>query len=180
MIGSPAWMSPEQVDGGPVTSTADMFSLGSVLVFAATGRPPFGKGPDGSRSCGESSTKEPYLGDEGFARPGASAAGDPDVGKGTRATRPLRSRAYFTSYRGWAENEMGTITQVLNRRWILPASEVIHVENFPPFLVPGRRMSLPPAAAAGNSAPGRTSIWLVCGPRRQRWSSQVGRYGLDR
>jgi serine/threonine protein kinase len=44
VIGSPSWMSPEQVGGSAATSSSDMFSFGSVLVFAATGRPPFGKG----------------------------------------------------------------------------------------------------------------------------------------
>jgi eukaryotic-like serine/threonine-protein kinase len=58
VIGSPAWMSPEQVEGGPVTSSADMFSLGSALVFAATGRPP-SVGARWKRSCGGSSTWRP-------------------------------------------------------------------------------------------------------------------------
>jgi hypothetical protein len=42
VLGSPGFMSPEQVRGQRVTPAADMFSLGSVLVFAATGRLPFG------------------------------------------------------------------------------------------------------------------------------------------
>jgi hypothetical protein len=44
LIGSPAFMSPEQVEGGDVGPASDMFSLGSVLVFAATGEGPFGTG----------------------------------------------------------------------------------------------------------------------------------------
>ncbi|WP_320783141.1 serine/threonine-protein kinase [Streptomyces sp. CRN 30] len=40
-IGSPGYMSPEQVLGKGVTGATDVFSLGAVLVFAATGRPPF-------------------------------------------------------------------------------------------------------------------------------------------
>ncbi|TXS35194.1 serine/threonine-protein kinase [Streptomyces sp. t39] len=42
VLGSPAFMSPEQVRGLRVTPAADMFGLGSVLVYAATGRLPFG------------------------------------------------------------------------------------------------------------------------------------------
>ncbi|MCZ4098417.1 serine/threonine protein kinase [Streptomyces sp. So13.3] len=42
VLGSPGFMSPEQVRGQPVTAAADVFSLGSVLVYAATGRLPFG------------------------------------------------------------------------------------------------------------------------------------------
>jgi len=43
-IGSPGFMSPEQVDGRDVGPPSDVFSLGSVLVFAATGIGPFGEG----------------------------------------------------------------------------------------------------------------------------------------
>jgi len=41
-IGSPGFMSPEQVRGAPLTPACDVFCLGSVLAYAATGRQPFG------------------------------------------------------------------------------------------------------------------------------------------
>src|ERR1700761_3448392 len=44
LIGSPGYMSPEQVLGGDVGPASDIFSLGSVLTFAATGTGPFGAG----------------------------------------------------------------------------------------------------------------------------------------
>jgi hypothetical protein len=44
VVGSPGFMSPEQAMGRPVDPASDMFSLGSVLAFAATGREPFGTG----------------------------------------------------------------------------------------------------------------------------------------
>ncbi|MFF9489826.1 protein kinase [Streptomyces sp. NPDC014676] len=40
-IGSPGYMSPEQILGKGVTGAADVFSLGAVLAYAATGSPPF-------------------------------------------------------------------------------------------------------------------------------------------
>ncbi|MGW9207736.1 serine/threonine protein kinase [Embleya sp. NPDC055664] len=43
-VGSPGFMSPEQVDGRDIGPASDVFSLGSVLVFAATGTGPFGEG----------------------------------------------------------------------------------------------------------------------------------------
>lgn len=43
-IGTAAWVSPEQVTGKPVTEESDIFSLGMVLSFAATGSNPFGSG----------------------------------------------------------------------------------------------------------------------------------------
>lgn len=45
VLGTPAYMSPEQAeDARPFTGAADVFALGSLLVYAATGRPPFGDG----------------------------------------------------------------------------------------------------------------------------------------
>ncbi|WP_330309719.1 MULTISPECIES: protein kinase domain-containing protein [unclassified Streptomyces] len=41
VLGSPAYMSPEQVKSLRVTSASDVFSLGGTLYFAATGRHPF-------------------------------------------------------------------------------------------------------------------------------------------
>jgi serine/threonine protein kinase len=43
-IGSPGYMSPEQVLGVDIGPASDMFSLGAVLTFAATGQGPFGAG----------------------------------------------------------------------------------------------------------------------------------------
>ncbi|WP_253769613.1 serine/threonine-protein kinase [Goodfellowiella coeruleoviolacea] len=42
MVGTPGFMSPEQVEGGELTQASDVFSLGSTLYFAATGASPFG------------------------------------------------------------------------------------------------------------------------------------------
>jgi hypothetical protein len=44
MIGSPGFMSPEQAEGFTVGPASDIFSLASVLVFAARGEGPFGIG----------------------------------------------------------------------------------------------------------------------------------------
>ena len=45
VVGSPGFMSPEQADGKVVGPPSDVFSLGAVLAFAATGEGPFGSGP---------------------------------------------------------------------------------------------------------------------------------------
>ncbi|MFD9082861.1 serine/threonine-protein kinase [Streptomyces erythrochromogenes] len=42
VIGSPGFMAPEQIRGEPVTAACDVFCLGAVLAYAATGRLPFG------------------------------------------------------------------------------------------------------------------------------------------
>ncbi|WP_051580253.1 serine/threonine-protein kinase [Pseudonocardia acaciae] len=43
-VGTPAFMSPEQAGGAEGGPASDVFSLASVLTFAATGRGPFGTG----------------------------------------------------------------------------------------------------------------------------------------
>jgi serine/threonine protein kinase len=43
VAGSPAWLSPEQINDNSITSFSDIFSLGSVLTFAATGLSPWNK-----------------------------------------------------------------------------------------------------------------------------------------
>ncbi|MGW4351663.1 serine/threonine protein kinase [Nocardia sp. NPDC004582] len=40
-LGSPAYMSPEQASAEPITPSSDIFSLGALLVMAATGKSPF-------------------------------------------------------------------------------------------------------------------------------------------
>jgi serine/threonine-protein kinase len=46
ILGSPGHMAPEQVDGGTCDVRSDVFSLGTVLYFCATGRLPFiGRNP---------------------------------------------------------------------------------------------------------------------------------------
>ncbi|TQN31766.1 serine/threonine protein kinase [Haloactinospora alba] len=44
VIGTPGFMSPEQVQGERMTPVSDMFALGAVLVYAASGTGPFGEG----------------------------------------------------------------------------------------------------------------------------------------
>jgi Protein kinase domain/F5/8 type C domain len=44
MMGSPDFLSPEQILDRPITPAIDVFALGALAAFAATGRLPFGQG----------------------------------------------------------------------------------------------------------------------------------------
>jgi serine/threonine protein kinase len=74
VMGSPGFMSPEQAEGREVGPPSDVFSLGAVLAFAATGQGPFGPGPP--RRCSTawciSSQTSPHL--PGAIRPWWSGA----------------------------------------------------------------------------------------------------------
>nr|WP_206326020.1 serine/threonine-protein kinase [Streptomyces sp. N502] len=47
LVGSPGFMAPEQVRGDRITPACDVFCLGSVLAYAATGHLPFGGADSG-------------------------------------------------------------------------------------------------------------------------------------
>ncbi|OHV20244.1 serine/threonine protein kinase [Parafrankia soli] len=42
LVGTPAWMAPEQLRGERATPAADVFAWGACVTYAATGHPPFG------------------------------------------------------------------------------------------------------------------------------------------
>lgn len=44
LIGTVAWLAPEQITGAEITEASDVFNLGMVLAFALTGVHPFGDG----------------------------------------------------------------------------------------------------------------------------------------
>ncbi|MGP4025226.1 serine/threonine-protein kinase [Actinomadura sp. 3N407] len=61
-VGTPAYMAPEQIEDEPVGPPADVFAWGATMVFAATGRPPFGTGPSAA-VMRRVTSRRPDLGD---------------------------------------------------------------------------------------------------------------------
>lgn len=43
-LGTPGYMAPESITNGDTGSASDVFALGATLLFAMTGRPPYGEG----------------------------------------------------------------------------------------------------------------------------------------
>ncbi len=62
IIGSPAFMSPEQAGSGRITPASDVFSLGAILVMAVTGRGPF-TGPSAPQTLYNVVHTQPDLSD---------------------------------------------------------------------------------------------------------------------
>ena len=46
VIGTPGYLAPETIEGAPPSSATDVHGWAATVAFAATGRPPFGTGPD--------------------------------------------------------------------------------------------------------------------------------------
>ncbi|WP_232384226.1 serine/threonine-protein kinase [Actinomadura violacea] len=61
-IGTPGYMAPEQIEDEQVGPPADVFAWGAAMVFAATGRPPFGTGPSAA-VMRRVTSRPPDLGD---------------------------------------------------------------------------------------------------------------------
>ena len=126
ILGSPSWMAPEQVRGQPATPALDMFALGSILAFAATGRPPFGEGqletvmfrilndaPDlgaPGQIADDLRTVLPEL----LAKDPAQRPGPAEVLARLGASGPNSERA---------------VTQIMDRTWILPEGETVEVAS---------------------------------------------------
>ncbi|WP_419469367.1 serine/threonine-protein kinase [Candidatus Frankia alpina] len=62
VAGTPAFMAPEQARGETVTSAADIFSWGGLVIFAGSGRKPFTEGPTSAQLRRLQHT-DPALGD---------------------------------------------------------------------------------------------------------------------
>src|SRR6476619_6259603 len=45
VMGTPGYLAPEVVEGAPVTEATDWWGWAATLAFAASGKPPFGRGP---------------------------------------------------------------------------------------------------------------------------------------
>ena len=80
-MGTPGYLSPEVIGGSPVTQATDWWGWAATITFAASGRPPFGRGPMdvvlGRVSRGETD----LTGVDGRLSPLLAAALSPDPGR---------------------------------------------------------------------------------------------------
>ena len=136
VTGSPGFMSPEQALGGEIGPPSDIFSLGAVLAFAATGRGPFGRGsrpevayrlvygpPDLSEMpAGLRSLVERCLNKDPEQRPTAdevlAAANEGHPAPGWLPAAPLSALAP-AGYAGYA-GSAGSAARPSGRRWRRP------------------------------------------------------------
>ena len=164
-IGTPAYMSPEQAQGHPVGQASDIFSLGSVLTFAATGAAPFGSsGTEMFAIAYRVVNGEPDLSRvPGSLRPlvGACLAKDP-------AARPTVNELILKVAVGAAAHP--DITP--GRFWPDQVSAVLESSTFTPVLPPPAPLTPPPqrspatdVAASGQYAPTEAVVAGQYAPR---------------
>ncbi|MGW2276658.1 protein kinase domain-containing protein [Streptomyces sp. NPDC001770] len=109
-VGSPGYMAPEQIRGGDISGAADVFSLGAVLAYAATGSAPF-PGDSSAVLLYKVVHEEPELGDlRGELRDliAACLAKDPDARPSppdiARALAPVGAAVLVAA--GWLPAEL--------------------------------------------------------------------------
>jgi eukaryotic-like serine/threonine-protein kinase len=87
MLGTVAYMSPEQVKAKELDARTDLFSFGAVLYEMATGGPPF-QGTSSGEICGAILHQEPAA--ISSLNPNLSAGLEPIIGKALEKDRELR------------------------------------------------------------------------------------------
>ena len=166
VIGSPAFMAPEQVNGADVGPAADIWALGATLYFAVEGQPPYDKGSaiptmtaivlEPPRPVERAGPLAPLL--------GALLAKDP----ADRPTAPFL-RLWLANLGGspatsWSNNN----ADATSRFSVLPddievpgpvGSEVV-IPSAAPSEVPGP----PPGPTAPSPAPAAAPVPIVPGP----------------
>ncbi|MER8031742.1 serine/threonine-protein kinase [Streptomyces bauhiniae] len=167
-VGSPGYMAPEQILGGRVTGAADVFSLGAVLAYAATGTPPF-PGDSSAALLYKVVHEEPELSSlDGELREIAAAcltkdpADRPAPADLAHRLAPQGAASLMTG--GWLP---GPLVEQVSRR----AVQILNLEasadapsgpvDFSSPAVPGEFGPAPVMTPAPETAPGKVSVSLA-------------------
>ncbi len=167
-VGSAPYMAPEQVAGEPVSGATDVFALGALAVYAATGRPAFGDGPELAVMYRVRHEAPALDGCPDRLRP---------IVEQCLAKQPA-DRPSPAEILVWCRSHMAGQTAQITQPWLPPTLTRALSGHLPPSPVHGT--PVPPQAAA--AAPGRgspaNSTVHVPRARRRRLSSRVFRPGL--
>ena len=119
VMGTPGYLAPEIVEGADVSEATDWWGWAATLAFAATGQPPYGRGPMEAVLARVARGEADLRGTDPDLRPLLQAAlsPDPDARPSTIEVREALRR-YAT---GAPVDE--------NARWLTPATEVIEHER---------------------------------------------------
>lgn len=99
VMGTPGYLSPEVVEGGAVTEATDWWGWAATLAFAASGTPPFGRGPMAVvldrviRGRSQLEDVDPAL------RPLLAAALDPEADRRPHSDEVMRALELYAAHR---------------------------------------------------------------------------------
>ena len=159
-IGSPGFMPPEQARGMPSGPAADVFALGAILVFAATGAGPYGQGPPHVliyRAVHErprlDGVTDPVLRDVAAACLEQDPARRPDPGELLRRLAPHVPEDTDLHGVGWLPESVGT--RIAEAGAEVPGRPPTILET---VAMPGRRRFLAVGGAAAAVALGTGGV----------------------
>ncbi|WP_326768457.1 bifunctional serine/threonine-protein kinase/ABC transporter substrate-binding protein [Streptomyces sp. NBC_01591] len=174
VIGTPGYLAPEQASARPLGPACDIFSLGCVLVYAATGRRPFGQGTAAGvlfRTVHE----EPDL--DGLPSGllplvEACLAKDPADRPTARQVEELLTDAAPPDARSWAPPGLSALIAERSATALaLPVPEPPTVVADPGPPGPSRRRVLTATATGAVLLTGGAAAALVAGRQRDRATS---------
>ncbi|MFC5821016.1 serine/threonine protein kinase [Nonomuraea harbinensis] len=124
LVGSPGWISPEEYRGSDVGPAADVYGWALLVLFAATGRPPFGTGrPEVLAARILTETPDASAVPDGLRHLVRQAlAKDP-------AARPSADRIIEAAAHIWRQSDEDTataveeVTRFLDQTWVMPLDE---------------------------------------------------------
>ncbi|MFK0190232.1 serine/threonine-protein kinase [Kitasatospora sp. NPDC090308] len=151
VVGSPGFMSPEQAAGAPTGPPADVFSLGALLAFAATGTAPFGEGVSAAVLLYRVLHEEPELGGLGGelrAVVTACLAKDPALRPTPAALRARLAPAAADGPEGWLPGPLAAAVgraavELLDLEGDSGPTGAVAVDRMPTVLDGGRRPTGP-------------------------------------
>ena len=172
VMGSPGWVAPERLAGGPATVATDVFSWGCVAAFAGLGRHPFNGGQPSDILTGYpelSGLEEPLRGLVHMAlsrEPGSRPDSAVLLQRLLDAvrSRPLPSRYGFALLPGWGEAAPQTLTgeaaSIVEALWSArPDFQPAAPPSVPPHRA--RRHLLATVAVAGALGAGAATLALA-------------------
>ncbi|MFF9567153.1 bifunctional serine/threonine-protein kinase/ABC transporter substrate-binding protein [Streptomyces sp. NPDC014685] len=165
VIGTPGYLAPEQASAGPLGPACDIFSLGCVLAYAATGRRPFGD--DGAAAVLFRTVNEPPdlrgLPPELLPLVGACLAKDPADRPTARQVEERLGGTGHAPDPSWAPPGLSALIAERSATALaLPVPEPPTVVEDPaPPCLSRRRLLTASAAGAVLLAGGGTAAWLA-------------------
>ena len=142
VMGTPGYLSPELVEGGAITDATDWWAWAATIVFAASGRPPFGRGPMRGVLSRVRAGDVDVRGIDPLLVPLLQAALSPEPLERPSATQVVHALERY------AAGKSARVAQPARGVWDRPG---MHPQSTPPGGNPG--MSTPPGGNPGPSTP---------------------------